>query len=130
MTPDLLDELTYLPAIRSRQAELRGYSELTAETKTGLRPLIALGRLGQIAETARVAERVVAAVGGEFFLDLNTFQDQQCEGWQELCNSEGNFRAWQDFAANVDNATPVALIRDGAPERAFIRQVLTIEENY
>lgn len=130
MTPEVLDELTYLPTIRSRHAELRGYSELTPETKATLRPVVSLGRLGQIVDAGRVAERITNATGGEFFLDLNTFQDQQCETWQELCSPDGNFRAWRDFAANIQNATPVALIRDGAAERAFIRQVLAIEEDH
>lgn len=125
-----LDALSYIPALRSRQAELRGYRELRAETKEKLRPVISIGRLGRISDSARVAERVVEAVGGPFFVDLNTSPDQQCDDWQALANPDENFKAWREFGAHMENAVPVALIRDGTAERAFVRQVLAIEDNH
>jgi Beta protein len=122
-----LDELSYIPALRSRQAELRGYRELRPETKQKLRPIISIGRHSRVSECARIAERVIEAVAGPFFIDLNTFPDQQCDEWQALVSPDDNFRAWRDFGASIDGAVPVALIRDGAPERAFVRQVLALE---
>lgn len=130
MKSDDLDRLTYIPALRSRQAELRGYRHLTEKTKANLHPIISVGRLGPTAEPERVAEKIVECVGGSFFLDLNTFADQQCEGWQELASAEDNFKNWRTFGAKIKGAVPLALIRDGAPERAFVRQVLAIEQGH
>ena len=125
-----LDALTYIPAIRSRQAELKGYSELRPEVKAGLRPIVSIGKLSRIDDAQRIAERVAEQVGGPFFADLNTYPDQQCEDWQKLASSDDNFAAWRDFAGKIKNAVPIALIRDGAAERAFIRQVLAIEADH
>lgn len=125
-----LDALTYIPAIRSRQAELRGYRELRQEVKQALRPIVSIGKLGRIGEQGRIAERVTASVGGPFFADLNMFPSQQCDGWQALVSPENNFAAWRNFVGGIEGAVPVALIRDGAPERAFVRQVLQIEADH
>lgn len=127
--PALLDAIRYLPSIRSRQAELRGYSELRAETKGMLHPLVSLGKLGRVADARRVLETISQRVG-QCFLDLNTFAGQACEQWNELCDPTDNYKRWRDLAASTVGATPVALLRDGATERPFIRQVLLIEEDF
>ena len=60
----LLDAIRYLPTIRSRQAELRGYMELQAATKAALHPLVSLGKLGRLDQS----ERVLTAVSERAFL--------------------------------------------------------------
>ena len=70
MTPDDLDSINYLPSIRSRSAELRGYRELRPDTKAALRPIISLGKLGQVGDAGRVLERISESVGTEYFVDL------------------------------------------------------------
>lgn len=130
MNADDLDAITYIPALRSRQAELRGYRELSAETKGAICPIVSIGKLGKTSEAMEVAGKVVTCVEQPFFVDLNTFADQQCSDWQALASSDGNFQAWREFVAKMENAVPVALVRDGAPERAFVRQVLAIEADH
>lgn len=124
--PELLDAIRYLPAIRSRQAELRGYSELRHATKEALHPIVSLGKLGRMDDPARVLETIRQRVG-PCFLDLNTASGQACSQWGELCAPENNYQAWRDLAEGAEGIIPVALLRDGATERPFIRQVLTIE---
>jgi hypothetical protein len=127
--PALLDAIRYLPAIRSRQAELRGYAELRAETKAVLHPLVALGKLGRVDDAQRVLETIRQRVG-PCFLDLNTITGQACSQWSDLCDPAGNYQAWRELAQAVEGITPVALLRDGATERPFIRQVLLIEQQF
>ncbi|MBL8544486.1 MAG: hypothetical protein JNJ63_11830 [Hyphomonadaceae bacterium] len=126
----LLEGITYLPAIRSRQAELRGYRELRAETKATLRPIVSLGKLGRVDDPARVLEAINAAAAGTYFLDLNTMPGQQCAGWEGLCDPADNYARWRMFAALSENAIPVALLQDGALERAFVKQVQALEASY
>jgi hypothetical protein len=130
MTPDDLDAIRYLPTIRSRQAELRGYRELRAETKQNLRPLVSLGKLGRVEDPARILSSILENVDGNCFVDLNMIPGQTCNDFERLCDSTGNYQAWRDLFAVGTNATPVALLRDNATERPFIRQVLQIEDSY
>jgi hypothetical protein len=130
MTPADLDAITYLPSIRSRQAELRGYRELRPQTKRQLRPLVSVGKLGRLGQADRVLETIVETVGGECFVDINTAPGQTCDEFEGLCDPAGNYAAWRNLVGRFDRATPVALLRDNATERPFIRQVLQIENDH
>jgi len=74
----LLDAIKYLPCLRSRQAELKGYRELADITKASLHPVVSLGKLGRISQVEKVLERVNAIVG-TCFVDLNSIQSQVCD---------------------------------------------------
>ena len=127
--PALLDAIRYLPTIRSRQAEMRGYAELRPQTKAVLHPLVSLGKYGRMDDAARVLEMITQRVG-PCFIDLNTAAGQTCSQWNELCDPADNYQAWRDLASTVEGVIPVALLRDGATERPFIRQALMIEERF
>src|SRR4051812_8624088 len=130
MTPDDLDAIQYLPSIRSRQAELRGYRELRAETKQSLRPIVSLGKLGRMAQADRILQTIAESVGTECFIDLNTASGQTCEGFDRLCDPDGNCSAWRALVGANDTTIPVALLRDNTMERPFVRQVLQIESDH
>ncbi|MGE0750379.1 MAG: hypothetical protein AB7K64_07315 [Variibacter sp.] len=130
MTPDELDSISYLPSIRSRLAELRGYRELRAETKAGLRPIVSLGKLGQVSDAVRVLERISDSVSTEYFVDLNVAPGQTCDDYDGLCDPASNYQAWRNLVAGEARAVPVALLRDNSTERPFVRQVLEIERRY
>lgn len=127
--PALLEAITYLPCIRSRPAEIRGYSELRATTKASLHPLVALGKLGRVGDAERVMETLHARVG-PCFLDLNLMPGQGCDGLDVLYNPEENFRRWREFASGFPGVIPVALMREDATERHFLRQVISIEQDH
>src|SRR5262249_3017441 len=130
MEADDLDHIRYLPAIRSRQAELKGYSELRDDTKRQLRPLVGLGKLGRADDPERVLESVREAIGGEGFVDLNTNPGQTCAGFDALRDPADNFAAWRALFESDEMLTPVALLRDNVTERPFVRQVLRIENDH
>lgn len=127
--PALLEAIKYLPCIRSRQAEVRGYAELRQATKDALHPLVSLGRLGRVGDAGRVMETIQARVG-PCFLDLNVMPGQGCDALDELSSPEENFRRWREFAAGFQGVVPVALIREDATERHFLRQVISIEQDH
>lgn len=108
---------------------MRGYAELRAQTKAALHPLISLGKMGRVDESRRVLEAIVQKVG-PCFLDLNTAPGQTCSDWNDLCDPADSYKTWRELAASFENITPVALLREGATERPFIRQVLTIEDRF
>lgn len=127
--PELLDAIRYLPAIRSRQAEMRGYSELRPATNNGLHPIVSLGKLGRVDNAPRILETIRERIG-PCFLDLNTNPGQMCAEAGQLSDPSNNFQAWRQFAESGADIIPVALLRDGATERAFIRQILSIEDRF
>ncbi|RXG93018.1 beta family protein [Bradyrhizobium zhanjiangense] len=130
MTPEDLDQIQYLPSIRSRQAELRGYGQLREATKTLLRPLISLGKLGKVDQPERLMETVRESIGQEGFVDLNTNPGQTCAGFERLCDPTGNYAAWRALFDGDPALIPVALLRDNVTERPFVRQVLQIERDH
>lgn len=130
MSPEDLDDIQYLPAIRSRQAELRGYSKLRDTTKARLRPLVSIGKLGKVDQPERLMETVRESIDQEGFVDLNTNPGQTCAGFERLCDPTGDYAAWRGLFNNDSALTPVALLRDNATERPFVRQVLRIERDH
>lgn len=130
MTPDDLDGIRYLPAIRSRQAELRGYRELRPATKASLIPVVSLGKLGRIDQSDRIMQTIADTVSGRFFLDLHSVPGQTCAEYDILCNPEDAYGNWRALADQQPNAVPIAMLREGAPERPFIQQVRRIERDH
>ena len=130
MTPNDLEQIRYLPSIRTRQAELRGYRELRDDTKDELVPIFSLGKLGRVNQVDDVAGRVVEAAVGEYFLDVNCNANQRCEDWARMFDSANAFSTWRSFVAEQEGAVPVALIPRDRSLRAFVRQVLAIEQDH
>lgn len=130
MTPADLDAMRYLPSIRSRQAELKGYRQLQRATKSSLRPLVSLGKLGKMEDPQKILQTIMESIEGECFIDLNVNPGQMCQGFDILCDPSGNYAAWRDLIKGGGSTTPVALLRDNSTERPFIRQVLQIERDH
>lgn len=130
MTPLDLDAIRYLPAIRSRQAELRGYRQLRPDTKKVLRPVVSLGKLGKVEDAERILQSISESVGGECFVDLNVMPGQTCDGFDALCDPDGNYANWRELIKKGEGTIPVALLRDNMTERPFIRQVIQIERDH
>lgn len=130
LQPSDLDKIKYLPAIRTRHAELRGYRELKQPTKAELIPLLSLGKYGRINDPERILASAAEQIGGQFFLDLNTIQGQTCEGVEALCSPDDAYAAWRNFASSHPSAIPVAYLQDGSTERPFIQQVRRLERDH
>lgn len=61
----------YFPALRTRQAEVKGLAQLTPERKNKIIPLLTLGRWPRADKLETSVEKVIEALEGRpFFLDL------------------------------------------------------------
>lgn len=130
ITTEDLDRLVYLPVLRSRQAELRGYERLRPATKAGIIPVISLGNLGKIRESSRVLEAVNERVG-RAFVDLNLYSSQACDDVERLINPDNHYEAWRECIRNAgENILPVPILIENAPLRDFVRQVSLIEQDF
>lgn len=129
ITSDDLDSIKYLPCLRSRRAEMRGYSELNPETKQGLIPLVSIGKLGATSSV----EQVLANVKRTFskaFIDLNCNSNQVCADYESYLSSDNNYSEWRDLFSADENYVPTAVFAPGGNVRSFIRQVIEIERKH
>ena len=129
LTTDDLDGISYLPCIRSRRAELKGYKELRHETKNGLVPLVALGKLNQIDTVEGVLRSVKESIP-KAFIDLNLHVHQHCSDATDYCNPGNNYSAWRSLFDRDENYVPVAVLPPDANVRSFVRQVVEIERSH
>lgn len=129
ITSDDLDGINYLPCIRSRRAELKGYKELRDETKAGLIPVISLGKLNQV-DSVEAVLRSVKEIAPRAFIDLNLHAYQHCSDAARYCGSEGNYSAWRSLFDPNENYVPVAVLPTDANIRSFVRQVVEIERSH
>lgn len=126
---ETLDAIAYLPVLRTRQAELRGFRELAAATKASLIPMLALGKLGQLDDAQRVLEKV-REITARCFVDLHPTTNQACANFEHLVDPAGSYAAWRGLFQAGQDVVPVALLRQGGTERPFVRQVLAIEKDH
>jgi hypothetical protein len=119
----------YYPSLRSRQAEMKGYKELTPEIKDKLLPIVVLGPWGNVKTPSMVLHKVSEHFGNRrFFLDLAPGKPPQ--DWEALQVPDGDFKTWREFAAIKEQAIPVAFIRADQPMRSTVRQALALERKH
>lgn len=129
ITSDDLDSIKYLPCLRSRRAELRGYGELQQSTKDGLIPLVSLGKLGATSGVRQVLAQV-KNIFPRAFVDINSNNHQYCSDYANFLDPTGHYRAWRDIFDSNDDYIPTAVFAPGANVRSFIRQVIEIERKH
>lgn len=127
MTIDF-DRFRYYPALRSRMWEMRGYSELGAEEKERLLPIVALASHHRTKAVADVSAKVEEYLEGRpRILDLEQSSVYACDEFQDLLDPDNGFAAWRGFVVEQPNAIPVALLPPVAPVRDVVQQVRLLE---
>jgi len=118
----------YFPALRTRQAELKGLEKLDAQRKAKILPTLTLGRWPRALDFAKAAEKAAEAAAGPFILDLTSDGAHLANEQAKLRAPEGAFGAWRAFAAEVPLAIPVVQMAEGPGVRDFIKQAQAIEK--
>ena len=118
----------YYPALRTRPAEMYGYSKLTGHDKDQLIPIITLGSWPRQEGINESMAQTQKAVGNKpFILDLTRELSHQNQEIRNLLNPDENFKAWAKFAAENENVIPVVQIPVGAKTPQIIRQARGFE---
>lgn len=123
------DRYKYFPALRTRPAEMEGYSNLSKEVKDNLIPIITLGawpRAEGIDESLRQAKS--ATNGTPFFLDLTRESAYQKPEILDLMNPQNGFEKWRSFVKKVDNAIPMIQVSVEAKLSQVIKQARALEQ--
>ena len=119
----------YYPTLRTRQAELKGLSQLDAERKRKIVPLLTMGRWPKALDFGRSAEKAAEAMdGGYYFLDLTNDARHLSEQHGELRSAVGAFENWRKFVATYPQAIPVVQFSADSKVRDVTKQAQQIEK--
>ena len=121
----------YYPALRTRPAEVKGYSELTSPEKQQIIPIFTAGIWPrQTSLETSIEKTIEAAAGNPIILDLTDDPNYSCEQIRELRNSDNNFQAWQDFIKKISaEVIPVIQITKQTKMSQVIRQAREFENS-
>lgn len=123
------DDYTYFPALRTRQAELKGLEQLSKDQKQQFLPMLTLGRWPKATDFNKSAEKAEAAMEKlPHVLDLTNDASHLGDEQRKLRNSKDAFAAWRDFAAQYENAIPVIQLVPGSKARDQVRQATLLEK--
>lgn len=124
------DSYRYFPSLRSRQWEMRGYSELSPVDKDRIAPMVVLANHGRLKTIAEVSSRVESYTGGRsHIIDLELSPIYACDECSQLSDPTGGFAAWRTFVDGRPNLVPTALFPPNAPSRDIVRQVILFEQS-
>ncbi|MCS4247531.1 beta family protein [Pseudomonas sp. BIGb0164] len=121
-------DFKYYPIIRTRQAELSGYSHLDEKSKDSLTPVIILGKWRNSDGCEKAIAKITECVGQRnYILDLTRELQHQNQAVRDLMNPEENFKNWVDFVEKNENIIPTVQFTPGAKGREIVRQALSLE---
>lgn len=108
--------MNYMPIIRSRAAELRGFRELSIDVHDSLFPLVELTRSrrssknpsGDIQKSVEATLEILE--NRPFVVDLTTLESQQNSDFNQLFDNTDAFQAWTNFTKNRLPSTCVPVV--------------------
>jgi len=127
----------YVPILKTSDAELRGYENLTDDAKNQILPLFELtkGRRTKSDSVGLIQKRIdrlVEILGDKpFILDLTAHDDQLNIEIQELFDDEGNFDKWCTFVENLPfpNVIPAVHMYEDSEPKEIEAQVRRLEQH-
>lgn len=124
-----LDDYLYIPALRSRAAELTGLKNLDDEVKKGILPLITLGKWPKAEDIQSSLEKAKDAMGGHpFILDVTREATHHNESSKRLLDPSKSFERWQKFVEPYEFVVPVVQITEDAKVRDIVSQARFFEQ--
>lgn len=126
--PIKFEKQTYFPALRTRPAEMEGYAQLRDAVKDKLVPLITLGAWPRVEGIEQSLQQATQAVGARpFIIDLTQEGAYRRPEVLELLNPDGDFAAWRNKVAAIENAIPVVQTPSTVKLSQIIKQARALE---
>lgn len=122
------DNYSYFPALRTRQAELKGLEKLSKVQKLHFLPMLTLGRWPKAIDFSKAAEKAEMAMENlPHVLDLTNDVSHLGDEQRKLRDPDDAFAAWRNFAAQYVSAIPVIQLVPGSKARDQVRQATLLE---
>lgn len=122
------DNQKYYPALRTRPAEMDGYSQLAPSIKDQLLPIITLGAWPRAEGLDQSLSSALGALDGRpFILDLTQEVTYQRPALHSLLSPSDNFAAWRSFVGGVEGAVPVVQTPANVKLAQIIKQARALE---
>lgn len=122
------EDYKYFPALRTRQAEMKGLEMLDDARKMKTVPLITLGRWPKAVDFVKAAEKAESVMDKMLhFLDLTTDATHLGDQQKILRDPANAFQAWRQFVAQYGSAIPVVQMSHDAKVRDVFKQAQAIE---
>lgn len=121
----------YFPALRSRQAEMKGLAQLTEERKDKIIPLITLGKWPRSEDLGvSVLQAQKAMNNRPIFLDLTNEKSSLSNTINVLRDPANSFGNWIDFIKKFENVIPVIQFNPQQKIRDILFQSRKCEEQF
>lgn len=121
------EQYAYYPTLRTRNAELKGLSQLDPIRKSSVLPLISLGKWPKSEDFSRSVEKAVEAMDNNpFFIDLPDDPRHHTATSAELMDPRNHFAAWREFAGSYENVIPIVQTAHGT-RRDIVQQARLLE---
>jgi len=121
-------DYAYYPALRTRPAEIQGYSELSNAVKDGIVPIMRLGAWPRCEDVSEPLLQLENGTSGRpFILDVTREAAYQNSTIHGLLDHTEDFKQWRDFVRSLPNAIPVVQFSASARLPNIIRQTRLIE---
>ncbi|QQX60916.1 beta family protein [Pseudomonas chlororaphis] len=119
----------YFPNLRSRPAEVKGFSELADACKDAITPVFTLGAWPRQEDTRTSLKEVIQASGGRpLMLDLTNEPSYLTKDIFELKNPDSNFKNWRNFIDQIQHPViPIIQINEESKISQVIRQARYFE---
>lgn len=134
------ESYSYSPLVRSRRAELKGYSHLSPEIKSMILPCFVLGKWPRSVDIRDAMAKCIEVVGegNPFVVDttrLAEHRGQVDDGHtvHDLVNPTGAFENWRNFVdeyAVEHNIVPTVQLHNDATPRDIFQQILMLESKH
>ena len=123
------DDYGYFPALRTRQAELKGLEQLSHDQKGQCLPMLTLGRWPKATDFNKAAEKAATAMARlPHVLDLTNDISHLGDEQRKLRDPSDAFGAWRSFVGQYECAIPVVQLVPGSKARDQVRQATLLEK--
>ncbi|QHE94261.1 protein beta [Pandoraea fibrosis] len=130
MSKSIFSDFRYFPILRTRQAELAGFSKLSDDQKDQILPLITLGKWRNTDGVEKALEKVEQCLGKrQYMLDLSKDGQHQNDAVRDLMNPEKGFANWLAFVNQRPEVVPVVQLSPDARVRDIVKQAQGLERS-
>lgn len=127
-----IDQIAYVPALRTRPAELKGYENLSENIKSKILPLFTLAPWRRQDDIQAAVNQITTRTPEDHPTLITLTREQQLlnEHCRELLDPRDHFGNWRQFTSELpESYIPTALLNRDATTRNVAKQAQALENH-